>query len=240
MIHRLAFLCLLLTAASRAGDAITLPATGLLDLDEGTIEAWVRIDVDPKSVAVNFAVVADLFVLTAPNGLRIDIRPAVWQQRAVTRVGFRVDDVEPRGSPIWGRHPGTPAVWHHIALCWRDRSVFTWYLNGKATGSLRLPSELHRALPPGATIRIGASLGFPVYLDDFRISNVARRPETMAAAEPLVHDAATALLLTFDAPPSVAIPTLQELLVLPESWHSAEGKYGKGVVIGGKAPAKPL
>ena len=135
------------SAEARFG-IITVPAQNLMDLEDGTIEAWVRFDFEPAhSCDLRWRGIASLLVLEIPKtegelGSSLHVG---WGQVSATRHNrttrqtiCRVAFVK-EGQQV--PHPATVDVtalgqgkWHHVAVTWSEGRRVRVYLNGKDAG----------------------------------------------------------------------------------------------------------
>lgn len=211
---------------------LQLPAFGLTDLEEGTVEAWVMVPSEPASVEARWLTQGTLLNLNAEphykrTGLSVAI--AVWQQRLVARLGVQLDGRDPNDIPAWGRCVQKAHVWQHVAFVWRGGDTIAWYLNGQHTYTNTLDVHFDRPLASSATLTIGGRRSI-FAIDDYRLSTVARNPDDMGYHGQLKPDAATALLLTFDEgdAPYAIVPAAGDL-TLPKAVKPIDGKFGRAI-----------
>jgi len=203
------------TVEARFG-TITIPACNLMDLEEGTIEAWVRFEFEPAhSSDLRWRGIASLAFIEIPkgDGERGSFLHVGWGQTSATRHGktrrqtlCRVAFVK-EGKQV--PHPATVDVtaigkgqWHHVAVTWSQGRHVRVYLDGKDAGGREL------AWPATCDVSSSARLviGWPRYIhdnaitvDEIRISSVARKPGDLGVhGVPLEPDPFTLLLENFE------------------------------------------
>ena len=195
---------------------ITIPAENLIDLEEGTIEAWVRFEFEPAHASdLRWRSIASLALLEIPKngGERGSFLHIGWGQISATRHGkitrqtvCRVAFVK-EGKQV--PHPATVDVtaigkgqWHHVAVTWSEGRHVRVYLNGKDAGGRELAWPATCDVPSSARLVIG----WPRYIhdnaitvDEIRISSIARKPEDLGAHRlPLEPDPFTLFLENFE------------------------------------------
>lgn len=168
---------------------ILYPAQGLIDMREGTVEAWVKFQFDTGEQAdPKWQSVGSLFHFTIPEsktdrGASLDITVGVKQAKCLLRVGFLLDGKE---VP----YPVTPdctaldtMAWHHVAVVWRRGAHLTVYLNGKQVAERQFPWRIVRDIPSTARLVIGHE-GYigrnMLAVDELRISSIAREPHSLS------------------------------------------------------------
>ena len=195
---------------------ITVPAQNLMDLEEGTIEAWVRFDFEPAHASdLRWRSIASLAFLEIPKsegergaslhigwGQTCSTRHNRTTRRTVCRVAFVKD-----GKQV--PHPVTVDVtamgkgkWHHMAVTWSEGRRVRVYLNGKDVGGRELAWPATCDVPSNARLVIG----WPRYIhdnaitvDEIRISSIARKPEDLGGHRvPLEPDPFTLFLENFE------------------------------------------
>lgn len=205
-------------SASSAGQwgSVELPALGIFDLEECTVEAWVLFEFEPSHlVRTIWRGVGLLFAFEEPKregyagtgmsiifGLKNTSRHGETTSACVMRVGFYV---EGREVP----YPVLPECtffgkqkWHHIAVSWKEGRYLHVYLDAKLSATRQFPYSVERGVSSKAKFIIG-SWGFfrenSVAIDELRISSVAREPEELGYHHsPLLPDPFTLLLVSFE------------------------------------------
>lgn len=223
-----------LTAGAALAQAgrLELPARELMDLQEGTVEAWVMFEFDPEGWDPEKGVYqwrGRWFTFIAPQ-TATDLGAEVVIEYGLKNHG-RLGRVEPGcnfriafshdGQKV--PHPLLPAcqrfgrgTWHHYAVTWTGGRFVRAWLDGELAQEMEFPFPVARDIPGEARIIIGhpeiSSLNL-LALDDLRISSVARRPEELGCHHvPLAPDPQTLLLLSFDN----MTQTEEGLMVTPE------------------------
>jgi hypothetical protein len=187
---------LVCAAAYARFGTIVVPAAAMMDMKEGTIEAWVRFDFDPDHKSdLRWQSIASLAYIEIPEaegdaGGSIHVgwgmEKATRHDRTTRRTTFRVAFIK-EGKQI--PHPAlavaTPmgkGKWHHVAVTWKDGRYVRLYLNGEEAGRRDLAWSAERDIPSNARLVIG----WPGYIhdnaiavDEIRLSSIARKPEDM-------------------------------------------------------------
>ena len=234
-----------------------LPASGVVDPDEGTIECWIRLDFDPlqkhessyRVLARPFRVVwADPMFPDDGLGMKLVSRYAGYRSSTGmwfgALVGAQIGGVRAlKPSPnLWAGFGQDCKAneWHHVALTWsvRDRRM-DLYVNGQRRGGRKLGSTfMALTVFKNAVLTFG---GGHIALDDLRISCVARPVSELGVHGNVTLDAATTLLFRFDrveeddgriavSPDYAAIRSARQEYSLPDGWHPGEGMHGKALV----------
>lgn len=221
---RWGFALTLVLAVSTAGHAqpsagsIELPAVGLFDFTEGTIEAWVQFEFDPRGWQQERGVWqwrGRWFTFEAPE-TQTDLGALVVSEYGLKNHG-RLGRIEPgcnwrTALIVDGQkvpHPLLPVctkidpgAWHHFAVTWHDARVVRVYLDGELVETMEFPYRVARPVPGDARIVIGhpGGAGFNrIVIDEVRISSIARAPEDLGFHHaPLQPDPHTLLLLDFE------------------------------------------
>lgn len=195
---------------------IEVPAGAVMDLEEGTIEAWARLDFDPRHQGeARWQSVGSLCLLEIPKtdadlgasihvgwGLDATKRFENITRRATFRVAFIVNGQQLPHPALadctdWGE-----GKWHHVAVTWRNGREVRIFIDGKPAGERLFPTSAQRDIPSSARL----VLGFPNYIadnavtvDEVRISSVARKPEDLGFHKvPLAPDPWTLYLENFE------------------------------------------
>jgi len=210
-------LALLAASAWAAGSAaIVIPAGSIMDLEEGTIEAWVKLNFNPRHEnADRWKSVGSLCLMEIPKtsadlgasihagwGLETAKRFDQVTRRATFRVAFIVNGQQlphPALADVtdWGQD-----AWRHVALTWRNGREVHVYVDGKLAGERLFPTSARRDIPSAARL----VLGLPSYIasnaitvDEIRLSSVARKPEDLGFHRvPLQPDPCTLFLEGFE------------------------------------------
>lgn len=207
------FLALLCWCAFASADELTLPARGLVDLEEGTIEAQIWFAFDPNAPAEKFKYHGTAWTY--------DYGDAAFADDMLSLSVYTVNGsktAEPRMQPrlrFGGvfenrklRHPtAVPYAmeanrWHHVAIAWTDGGRRIWvYIDGKAHADSMEPRWV-RAVTNRAALHLGKKP--PIWepsclaLDNLRISSVALSAEQLASDGDPSIDRHTTLVMTFD------------------------------------------
>jgi hypothetical protein len=176
---------------------ITYPAEGNIRLEQGTFEAWVRPQFDPK-VAVD------------PQ----DPSRGIWNRSlfSVDLSGAQIDlywNIDVRGLRAFYRRGNSYPLmldascdwekgqWHHVALTWGDKTRL--YIDGKLAKEADFQGTLPGASLAEGRITLGQGVGEPCEfdVDEVHISDIARESFDIAQARKL--DDHTLLLDRLDA-----------------------------------------
>lgn len=223
MVRPTALLCLCVGVAltprgARAQELgrIELPAMGLLDFEEATVEGWVLFEFDPAQHEEGvWRSMGGWFIFDVPRsdvdrgagmsinvGLRNIGRHGEVQSDCGMRVGFVKDGQE---VP----HPVLPSCagfgrgrWHHVAVTWREGRFLRVYFDGELSAERDFPASIVRDVPAAGRIILGWE-GFLrqnlLAIDEVRISSIARAPEEFGYRHcPLQPDPWTMLLENFE------------------------------------------
>lgn len=236
---------------------IDYPAFGIFTFEEGTFEAWIKFEFDPKeSTDKSWVPKGALFLFEIPKdekeaggifsitfGLKNIGKFGKIDTRCYCRVGFSIEGKEiPHPVTIdltnWEKN-----TWHHLAISWFDGNKLKIYVDGK-------PLEI--GSPPDKTVYVcGASymkditsnarmiLGTPriwylsdnpIAVDEIRISSIKRMKEELGYYKfPLAPDEYTLFLENFEnVEGEFTKPFISNV--------SSQGKYKieKGKLIDGK------
>ena len=264
-----AFLLATLLAASAwaSGSAtIAIPAGSIMDLEEGTIEAWVKLNFNPRHEnSDRWKSVGSLCLMEVPKtsadlgasihagwGLETTKRFDKVSRRATFRVAFIVNGQQLPHPALadatdWGQD-----AWRHVALTWRNGREVRVYVDGKPAGERLFPVSAKRDIPSTARL----VLGLPSYIasnaitvDEIRVSSVARKPEDMGFHRaPLQPDPCTLYLegfenVTDEKDKRVTRPFHAERVgeaFEVKGGAVVEGKSGKGFCFDPKAAASAV
>ncbi|MCM8768770.1 MAG: LamG domain-containing protein [Candidatus Omnitrophica bacterium] len=217
-----------------AGGRIIYPAKGNINLDEGTVEAWVRLDFEPQQTSQEYKVLLPLFQFTDPEA-KVNIviayscpagSQACWYL-SLDSGGEKLLRLSalPRG---WQK-----GEWHQIALTWKANQA-KLYLDGKLVSEAKSNQPFKGEVKSGE-IFIGDrwtsdKVKTEAVIDELRISNVERKVEELGFSGRLKPDPFTLLLEDFEQLAGEG----QEIRTKPVvcSSHSGE-KFGR--VSGGKS-----
>lgn len=195
---------------------IELPAAGLIDFEEATVEAWVLLEFDPAQREEGvWRGMGGWFMFDVPKsevdrgaGMSISVglknigRQGEVQSDCGMRVGFVKDGQE---VP----HPVLPSCasfrqeqWHHVAVTWREGRFLRVYFDGELSAERDFPASIVRDVPAASRIILGWE-GFLqqnlLAIDEVRISSIARAPEEFGYHRcPLEPDPWTMLLENFE------------------------------------------
>lgn len=239
-----------------AVEPLTVPAAGLVDLDEFTIEMWVLLAFDPQAHHEGQRIHGFTYELHYgdPVNPQDGIHAFMFsefhsqQKRMVTQT---YNQVFAHGNRlIFSLLAVVPPEakrnsWHHFAVSFRGRQRWI-YVNGEG-GLSELSDQFAHALRRAAVLRLGADrlqgpceLGF----DEIRVSTIARPREQLGffAKEPLKPDRYTTLLMNFDDPERgpdgatiqptfAATPEVVAGVAKPPAGRWIDGKFGQGLLL---------
>ena len=231
---------LTLTSAWASQD-LAFPARGLIDMDEGTVEFWIKFHFDPLAVELNTKRTYQGWVTAFSVSTGDSIQPCLIDLWLFTKIDryrnkhcrFRVHVL---GAP--GRGPGyllfpkdvRKGLWYHCAVSWA-RDSWSSHLDGKRLGTWPRTVDFEARLHTSAQILLGrgatrSGRGGPVTIDELRISSVARTPMDLGFHGPLKPDLYTTLLLTFDTTEAAGLPTVCPVAARTdvEQWRFVEAK----------------
>lgn len=204
--------------AQRGAGMVELPALGLFDFTEGTVEAWVQFDFDPRGWKEDSGVYqwrGRWFTFEAPEtptdlgaqvvieyGLKNHGRLGRIEPGCNWRTAFVVDGQKVPHPLLPACTEIEPGTWHHFAITWHDARVVRAYIDGELAQEMEFPYAIARPVPAVARIVIGhpeVSSFNRIAIDDLRISTVARPPDSLGFHQaPLQADPNTLLLLDFE------------------------------------------
>lgn len=243
--------------AQPAAGSIELPGQGLFDFTEGTVEAWVQLDFDPRGWREDGGVwqwrgrwftfevpetETDLGALMVSEfGLKNHGRLGRIEPGCNWRTAFVVDGQKVPHPLLPVCTELEPGQWHHFAVTWHDGRLVRAYIDGELAQEMQFPYAIARPVPAGSRIIIGhpGGVGFnrPV-VDEVRISSVARSPEELGAHRvPLEPDPHTLLLLDFEEAvggmvrPAVMVRADGPAEFAIEGGRIVEGKAGRGLAL---------
>lgn len=197
-----AVLALLLAAVASAQDKpLTIPAAGLANMEQGTLEFWLKsaatVD-NPKGWGQ--IVVLD-YGTDKPSSMALSMMP--MNGKVNMRIGFQIDGQELKW-PFYVEVPGfAPKKWVHVAVTWTGGNNVSVYFDGKVVmPNVGVEGSFNKPLTPKATLSLGLPYPTRMAIDDLRISSVARTPEQLGfAVIPLKADDKTLFLLNFENMP---------------------------------------
>lgn len=205
-------------AAQPAAGSIELPALGLFDFTEGTVEAWVQFEFDSRGWEQEKGIYqwrGRWFTFEAPvndtdlgaevvieYGLKNHGRLGRIEPGCNWRTAFVVDGQKVPHPLLPACTTLEPGTWHHFAITWHDGRIVRAYIDGELAQEMEFPYSIRRSVPSAARIVIGHPLNVGhnlVAIDDLRVSSVARAPEDLGFHQaPLQADPQTLLLLDFE------------------------------------------
>jgi hypothetical protein len=232
---------LLLAAPLQAADqgAFQLSAFGLVNMEEGTFEAWLCFPIRAEEAKAGGNPVRRNLLTVSSNsdGAMTLTLTCAWKNTIGIRHGFLVDGRE-CNHPVYTTYPHyRKSTWTHFALTWRAGRIVGIFVDG--TGNTAAKDEtFFFKVTPDSLLLLGPAGGAALAVDEIRISSVARRPEEPGHAGPLRPDAATTLLLSFDnkspngtvAPAAAATPAAVAPWKLPAWCRVGDvGKFGRAL-----------
>ena len=170
------------------GDRLDIPASNLMESDEGTIECWVYMNV-------------------LADGSQVYYNPPIYNkgdvyQALTVRANGKVTSHLYTGATneLISTNAISTGSWNHLALTWNSDGRKIW-INGVLNGTSDISLTSMQAGGKNATFHIGegtssSSVGLNAYVDELRVSKIARytanfTPYTSARTE----DNDTTLLL---------------------------------------------
>ena len=243
--------------AVHASDRIQFPASGLIDLDEGTIEVWLQFAFDPQEVHQRYLWRGSMFYFDYADHL-FD-RDAITMNLYTRNLARNGDPADMRtyirfGAVFEGRkvkYPMSPhfpgelkqGSWHHVAVTWSGRDAKVFYDGVLAQHSTH-DRAFSRALNGEATLYLDwhpalYSAANLIAMDEIRISSIARRAAALGFHSKLSPDRFTLLLIDFEpgpvkdqiAPAAGATPVSRLPWKLSKAYRFVEGKHGKGIAL---------
>jgi hypothetical protein len=217
---------------------LTYPASGNIQLDEGTLDVWVISNFDTDATPAKPAAdqrAATLFSLTFPDeNWKYVIYFIPWAN-AFALVGY----AQPGQGYIWlGPPHWKPGEAHHVVCTWsgRKRGLFIdgnceWKgaKGAASSGNVEVCGPLHGDLTR-ALLEFGNSF---ITFDEIQIRNVALTPDEVVKAKdaPLMADEHTLLLDHCDGGPAEIIggPAGPAGRVVVGKYQLVDGKFGKAM-----------
>lgn len=244
-------------AAQPAAGTIDLPALGLFDFTECTVEAWVKFEFDPRRWQEGRGVYqwrGRWFTFEAPEtetdlgaqvvieyGLKNHGRLGRIEPGCNWRIAFYVDGQKVPHPLLPACTELEPGTWHHFAVTWHDARIVRAYIDGELAQEMEFPYRVARPIPSGARIIIGhpEGVGFNrIVIDDLRVSAITREPEEFGFHHaPLQPDPETLLLLNFEDVADGAIrPAVMVRADAPDTYaitggRIVEGRTGQGFAL---------
>jgi hypothetical protein len=236
--------------------AASFPAKGLIDLNEGTIEYWIKFDFDPQEQHDNWRGRASVFWLdlgdkafpddgwSATIGTRSLTAQPSDGMAAMTRFAITLEGKKFPHPAFSMFPPGKAKEWHHFALTWSGGRAAQAFVDGKPSDRNEYHDSFIRSLGAAARVGIGHDPRSkyipnhnPIALDDFRISAVTRKPEELGfSVGALKPDRQTLLLLDFEHGDDKIVPAHSAAEptptpVLPKKWKYVDGKFGRALSL---------
>jgi hypothetical protein len=227
-------------AAPAEGSDLAIPARNIVDLDEGTVEFWMRLDFDPWAADLDphgkayqgWGTVLSVDTGDPIHGSLLDLWLFTKMDRyRNTSFRFRVGLLG-----MLGKGPGflpfpkdaRAGDWRHCAFTW-NRDSWAVFRNGERVAQGKRTMGFDALMHKDAELRLGwaagrSGRGSLVVIDELRVSSVARKPEDLGNRGRLNADALTTLLLTFDDPAALDVE-------LPPYAGFVEGKFGMGLKL---------
>lgn len=215
-------------ASTQAQDApqgsgqMIVPARGIFDLRDGTVEAWVKLTFEPHEPVEGYVARGQLFLFRVPKADN-DLGAEMSIFFASTRSGHKGDNNRSftflrAGFAIDGKEIPHPLVvecsgwkrdeWHHIAVTWEGGRRMAVYFDGQEVvnrgeaAAMEFPVSTERDVPANAQILIGSPYDQQwngLTIDELRLSSIARRPGALGSQQtPVQPDPFTMLLENFD------------------------------------------
>jgi hypothetical protein len=188
-------------AVSAQDQPLTIPAAGLANMEQGTVEFWLKTAATVDSPKGWGTLLALDYGTEKPSSMALSVMPMNGQVQM--RVGFVVDGQELKW-PFYVPVPGfAPKKWVHVAVTWTGGNNVTVYFDGKPVmANVGVEGSFNKALTPKATLSLGMPHATRMAIDDLRISSVARRPEELGfSVIPLKADDKTLYLANFENMP---------------------------------------
>jgi len=192
------------SATALLAGAVSYPALGHVDMEEGTIEVWFTpmTELHPDVGDKVYTHIFRLFELQVENEFGIG---CTWYARP-SRHGLKVSTGSRRlkegmagllGSPLDHWKTGEP---HHVAFTWHGRDMALWADGVRIAGRQQMIGFTGK--PGKARLFVGdRDSKSPIIVHAVRVSSVARGEPQLQQAKP-VADLATMLLDVFSDPPA--------------------------------------
>ncbi len=253
-------------SAQPAAAQIELPALGLFDFEECTVEAWVMFEFDPTGWQQDQGVYqwrGRWFTFEAPEtdtdlGARVVIEYGLKNHGRLGRIkpgcnwriAFYVDGEKVPHPLLPACTELAPGTWHHYAVTWTDGRIVRAYIDGEPAQEMEFPFSVVRDVPAGARIVIGHTEAVNrnlIVIDDLRVSSIARAPDDLGYHQaPLVPDPSTLLLLDFEHVEErdgrvLVRPAVMARADAPAQYQIAggriiDGKTGQGLALNTEVP----
>lgn len=200
------FAALVSTAAAQ-DKPLTIPAAGLANMEQGTVEFWLKVATTADNPKGWGPILALDYGAEKPSSMALSMTP--MNGKVSMRVGFQIDGQELKW-PFYAEVPGfAPKKWMHVAVTWTGGNNVSVYFDGKVVmANVGVEGSFNKPLTPKATLSLGLPYPTRMAIDDLRISSVARAPEQLGfAVIPLKADDKTLYLLNFeDMPEGKIVP----------------------------------
>ncbi|MDD5707680.1 MAG: hypothetical protein PHR35_17305 [Kiritimatiellae bacterium] len=247
--------------AASESPCIPIPALGIVDPDEGTIEFWIMFGFDPMEPHEGYRDRGPVLAVLGGDpahpgdGFTIGIATQDMGRRTPSgrdckaRVGYTLggDEVAHPMFASFGDRT-EPHRWYHFAMAWRGRTIWC-YVDGREVAQQDLLTQRTLRLWRNARLLLGGWPGCTsrpdaLAIDELRISAVARRPDAVTCATPARADAQTTLLIRFEGlraakrgivPEFAATVWATTEFTLPEPFTFGAGRFGSGLFLGAAA-----
>ena len=242
-----------------AAEPLAIPAAGIIDLDEFTIEMWVMLAFDPQEHHEG----------QRNHGFVYEINYGDAKFPESSLHWFVFSEFFPREKQMWTRlynqvfdpitgdrltysllgnfpQDATRNSWHHLAVSFSGRTR-RMYMNGVEISNSEMSGPFAHPLRSTAVLRLGTDrrkLDSHLAFDEVRVSSIARPRDQLGffAKEPLKPDRHTTLLLNFDEaersadgatikPTFAATPQVATGVTKPPAGRWIDGKFGKALLL---------
>jgi len=231
-----------------AQPGLVIPAVGLLDTEEGTLEFRFRLGYEPEEAGRELAYHGKGGFWTFNYGdalyprdsWSISFFAGKYGTGAGVRMGVTFDGKQARHPffPTFGKKTPPEArprrgAWYNLAIVWKAGREFSTFVDRWPSSGMKFPDPVARPLTPKAVMEF---LPGPYALEYVRISSVARVPEDLALGpQAPAPDASTVLLLDFRqgqpgdttvTPAHAATPAARRPLTLPRPFQLLPSEGG--------------
>lgn len=231
-----------------AAAGLAIPAVGLLDTAEGTLEFRFRLGYEPAEVGreVPYHGRGSFWSFNYGDAIYprdnwvLSFFAGKYGTGAGVRMGVTFDGKQARHPffPTFGKKAPPEArpqrgAWYNLAIVWKGGRVFSSFVDRLPSAGMEFTGLAARPLTPKAVMEL---LPGPYALEYVRISSVARAPEDLALGpQAPPPDASTLLLLDFRqaqpgdttvTPAHAATPTAGQPLTLPRSFQLLPSESG--------------
>ncbi len=235
---------------------ITYPALGNIELNEGTVEAWITLCFDPNASTTRKWWLRALFFDSCFSGK--DSFKVSWAIEAGKKGGKKIVNsgikvslafkgifLYPMGYVIKKKELWKENTCFHYAVTWKGKRM-KLFINGKQVNEVKQSFAMNPDILASSKLFIGGrySNAGRFIVDEFRISSVAREPRELGfySKGPLKPDAYTLLLDNFDhlkkrpgggwiSTPQVTADDGGRQAVIAPSCRVVPGKYGNGIAL---------